>query len=119
MDNGTEILDPIAPSSADHRGGFRRLATFVTIVALLGAALAIARDAGTPAIEDNTKVLAEMNAPAVAEAGAPASLAPAQFFPPFQSLVCGILASIARFLPPFVRGIFNAIRAGFGCISPA
>ena len=70
----TRTLDPVAVVPVSPRAGFRRIATFVAVVALLGAALVIARDAGTPAVRDQGTAVAQVTTDEVAPLGAPASL---------------------------------------------
>jgi hypothetical protein len=118
VDNATQVLDPIQTPVAVRRGGARLVITVCALVALLGAALTVARDAGTPTVEDKAQVVAEVSTAAQAEEGAPANLAAQIIFPPLQAIVCPILAAVALRVPAFALGIINALRVFFGCVSP-
>jgi hypothetical protein len=115
----TLMFDPVAVVPVRRRGGFRRIATFVAVVALLGAALVIARDAGTPTVRDQGTAVTQVAVDEVAELGAPANLQGqiVDVAALIRAIVCPILARLAAAIP-FAGGIIASLLVRFGCISP-
>ena len=119
MDKASQVLDPIQTPVSVRRSPARRVITMLALVSLLGAALVIARDAGSPAVRDKATVAAEVSAVNPSDVGAPATLT-AQFFPPIQAIIQAIVCPILNALAglPFVGPVINTLRILFGCISP-
>lgn len=113
MDNGSQVLDAIQTPVAGRRGGLRRAVTILALLSLLGAALVIARDAGTPTVSDKASIVAEVGS--VADTGAPATLAQ---LPPVGGIICATLNAIAATLGPTGAALIQPLLVLFGCISP-
>ncbi len=116
MNSASQVLDPIPLAVAARRGNGRRMVTLLAMVCLLGAALVIARDAGTPTVPDEAPAVAQVTDLTAADAGAPATLTSQIHFPPLQHIICPILNHLGHL--PFVGAIINFLRVLFGCISP-
>ena len=120
MANATHVLEVAeAPSQRVHGRG-RLAVSLLAVVALLGAALVIAHDAGTPTAEESTKAVTVVDTAAVADSGAPAALRPQIGAGAFA---CPVLEAVINLFlgSPFfglVVNILIRLRVAFGCISP-
>ena len=119
MENPTQVLEATTAPSRGSRGRGRSAVTLVVLIALIGAALALARDAGTPTAEEKTNMVEAVDAGAPAESGASAALRPQIGF---GGLICATLNAIFNaFLQTpffvFIANVLLSLRVSFGCVS--
>ena len=120
MENPTQVLDATRKPSAGRQGRARLTVSLFVLVALLGTALVIAHDAGTPSPEHRSKIVSAVKTSDVADSGAPASLR-AQIN--VSGIACAVLdALVGAFVTTpffaFVANILISLRVSFGCVSP-
>ena len=116
VNNLTQVLEPVEAVHIRRQFGARAVVSFLAVVALLGAALVIAHDAGTTSV-DQAPVVQVSDGGAV-DLGMPATLN--QFNP--ANIACVIIqALISAFArTPFgslAVAILQAILATLGCPS--